>query len=65
MTLEEGAEAPSRADLIVFCRDRIGYKAPDEIVFLAPEGHVGTDRFSVNLVVDADHPGQLDRGVLQ
>ena len=34
VTLEEGAEAPSRADLIVFCRDRIGYKAPDEIVFL-------------------------------
>jgi len=34
VTLEEGAERPSRADLIVFCRERIGYKAPDEIVFL-------------------------------
>jgi long-chain acyl-CoA synthetase len=34
VTLEEGAEAPSRADLIVFCRERIGYKAPEEIVFL-------------------------------
>jgi acyl-CoA synthetase (AMP-forming)/AMP-acid ligase II len=34
VTLNEGAEPPSRADLIVFCRDRIGYKAPDEIVFL-------------------------------
>jgi long-chain acyl-CoA synthetase len=33
-TLREGAEPPSRADLIVFCRERIGYKAPDEIVFL-------------------------------
>jgi long-chain acyl-CoA synthetase len=32
--LAEGAERPSRADLIAFCRERIGYKAPDEIVFL-------------------------------
>jgi acyl-CoA synthetase (AMP-forming)/AMP-acid ligase II len=34
VTLSEGAERPSRADLIVFCRERIGYKAPEEIVFL-------------------------------
>jgi acyl-CoA synthetase (AMP-forming)/AMP-acid ligase II len=34
VSLKEGAEAPSRADLIVFCRERIGYKAPEEIVFL-------------------------------
>ena len=34
VTLSEEVETPSRADLIVFCRDRIGYKAPDEIVFL-------------------------------
>lgn len=34
VTLGEGAERPSRADLIVFCRERIGYKAPEEIVFL-------------------------------
>jgi long-chain acyl-CoA synthetase len=34
VTLREGVEAPARADLIVFCRERIGYKAPDEIVFL-------------------------------
>jgi len=27
-------EAPAMADLIVFCRDRIGYKAPEEIVVL-------------------------------
>ena len=33
-TLRTGVESPSRADLIVFCRQRIGYKAPDEIVFL-------------------------------
>jgi long-chain acyl-CoA synthetase len=34
VTLGEGVDPPSRADLIVFCRERIGYKAPDEIVFL-------------------------------
>ena len=34
VTLGEGAEAPTRGDLIVFCRDRVGYKAPEEIVFL-------------------------------
>src|ERR1700761_5794636 len=34
VTCEEGAERPSAADLIVHCRERIGYKAPEEIVFL-------------------------------
>jgi acyl-CoA synthetase (AMP-forming)/AMP-acid ligase II len=34
VTLAEGAEKPSSADLIVFCRERIGYKAPEEVVFL-------------------------------
>ncbi|HVO53342.1 MAG TPA: class I adenylate-forming enzyme family protein [Solirubrobacterales bacterium] len=34
VTLREGAERPSSADLAVFCRDRVGYKAPEEIVFL-------------------------------
>jgi acyl-CoA synthetase (AMP-forming)/AMP-acid ligase II len=34
VTLSDDAEPPSRADLIVFCRERIGYKAPEEIVFL-------------------------------
>ena len=34
VTLNEDADPPSRADLIVFCRERIGYKAPEEIVFL-------------------------------
>jgi acyl-coenzyme A synthetase/AMP-(fatty) acid ligase len=34
VTLGEGAEKPSAADLIVHCRERIGYKAPEEIVFL-------------------------------
>ena len=34
VTLREGAERPAVADLIRFCRERIGYKAPEEIVFL-------------------------------
>jgi len=34
VTLEEGAEPPARADLIAFCRERVGYKAPEEILFL-------------------------------
>lgn len=35
VTLKEGASRPSSADLTSFARDRIGYKAPEEIVFLA------------------------------
>ncbi len=34
VTVREGAERPTAADLIVFCRDRVGYKAPEEVVFL-------------------------------
>jgi acyl-CoA synthetase (AMP-forming)/AMP-acid ligase II len=34
VTLRPDVERPSAADLIVFCRDRVGYKAPEEIVFL-------------------------------
>ena len=34
VTLRPGAERPSSADLIVHCRDRVGYKAPEEVVFL-------------------------------
>ncbi len=34
VTVRPGAEPPSSADLIVHCRERIGYKAPEEIVFL-------------------------------
>ncbi len=35
VTLKEGAEPPSSTELIHFARDRVGYKAPEEIVFLA------------------------------
>jgi long-chain acyl-CoA synthetase len=34
VTLRDDATRPSSAELIVFCRDRIGYKAPEEIIFL-------------------------------
>ncbi|HEU5063850.1 MAG TPA: class I adenylate-forming enzyme family protein [Solirubrobacterales bacterium] len=34
VTLRDGAERPTAAELIVFCRERIGYKAPEEVVFL-------------------------------
>jgi long-chain acyl-CoA synthetase len=34
ITLRPGAERPSSADLIVHCRERIGYKAPEEVVVL-------------------------------
>jgi long-chain acyl-CoA synthetase len=35
VTLREGAARPSSADLIVFARERVGYEAPEEVVFLA------------------------------
>jgi acyl-coenzyme A synthetase/AMP-(fatty) acid ligase len=34
ITLRERAERPAAADLIRFCRERIGYRAPEEIVVL-------------------------------
>jgi acyl-CoA synthetase (AMP-forming)/AMP-acid ligase II len=34
VTLREGAERPAAQDLIRFARERVGYKAPEEIVFL-------------------------------
>jgi acyl-coenzyme A synthetase/AMP-(fatty) acid ligase len=34
VTVRKGSERPVVADLIRFCRERIGYKAPEEIVFL-------------------------------
>jgi long-chain acyl-CoA synthetase len=34
VTLRPDAERPSSGDLIVFCRARVGYKAPEEVVVL-------------------------------
>jgi long-chain acyl-CoA synthetase len=64
VTLEQGAERPSRADLIVFCRERVGYKAPEEIVFidempLNPTGKI--DRVGLKeMAEDHLHPHGLD-----
>jgi acyl-coenzyme A synthetase/AMP-(fatty) acid ligase len=35
VTLKEGAPPPSASELISFARDRVGYKAPEEIAFLS------------------------------
>jgi long-chain acyl-CoA synthetase len=69
VTLREGAEQPSRADLIVFCRDRVGYKAPEEIVFLEqmplnPTGKI--DRAGLKrMAEDHLHPHGLGRRLLE
>ena len=34
VTTREGAPQPSTAEVILFCRDRVGYKAPEEVIFL-------------------------------
>ncbi len=65
VTLREGAERPSSADLIVFARDRVGYKAPEEIVFLDemplnPTGKI--DRVGLKrMAEDHLHPHGLER----
>jgi long-chain acyl-CoA synthetase len=64
VTLREGAERPSSADLIVFCRERVGYKAPEEVVFLDemplnPTGKI--DRVGLKrMAEDHLHPHGLD-----
>jgi long-chain acyl-CoA synthetase len=64
VTLRDNAERPSSADLIVFCRERIGYKAPEEIVFLDemplnPTGKI--DRVGLKrMAEDHLHPHGLD-----
>jgi len=58
------AERPSSADLIVHCRDRVGYKAPEEVVVLDemplnPTGKI--DRAGLKkLAEDHLHPHGLD-----
>ena len=64
VTLREGAESPSTGDLIVFCRERIGYKAPEEVVFLGemplnPTGKI--DRVGLKrMAEDHLHPHGLE-----
>ena len=57
VTLQNDQPKPSSGDLIVFCRERIGYKAPEEIIFLDaiplnPSGKI--DRVSLKKMAE-DH----------
>jgi len=64
VTLRPDAERPSSADLIVFCRDRVGYKAPEEVVVLEemplnPTGKI--DRVGLKrMAEDHLHPHGLE-----
>jgi long-chain acyl-CoA synthetase len=64
VTIRDEAERPASADLIVFCRDRVGYKAPEEVVVLDemplnPTGKI--DRVGLKrMVEDHLHPHGLD-----
>lgn len=64
VTVREGAGRPTSADLIVFCRERVGYKAPEEVVFLEemplnPTGKI--DRVGLKqMAEDHLHPHGLD-----
>ncbi len=64
VTLRPGVPRPKSADLIVFCRKRIGYKEPEEIVVLEemplnPTGKI--DRVGLKrLAEDHLHPHGLD-----
>ncbi|UGS36497.1 class I adenylate-forming enzyme family protein [Capillimicrobium parvum] len=64
VTLREGAPRTSAADLIVFCRERVGYKAPEEIVFLDEMPLNPTGKLDRNglrqMAEDHLHPHGLD-----
>ena len=58
ITLHEGIEIPGAGELIAFARERIGYKAPEEVVFLdeMPLTPVGkTDRATLKKMADTQH----------
>ena len=63
ITIRDGEERPTSQDLIRWARERIGYKAPDEIVFLDdiplnPTGKVDRNRLK-QLAEDHVHPHGL------
>jgi acyl-CoA synthetase (AMP-forming)/AMP-acid ligase II len=64
VTCREGAAPPSSAELIVHCRERVGYKAPEEVVFLEemplnPTGKI--DRVGLKrMAEDHLHPHGLE-----
>lgn len=58
VTLREGAVAPSSQELIRFARERVGYKAPEEIVFLKemPLNATGkVDRVGLKRIAEEQH----------
>jgi acyl-CoA synthetase (AMP-forming)/AMP-acid ligase II len=67
VTLRPAAERPSSADLIVHCRERIGYKAPEEVIVLEemplnPTGKI--DRVGLKRLAEEHlHPHGLDQSV--
>ncbi len=61
VTLHHDVTAPSASELIVFARERIGYKAPEDIVFLdemplSPAGK--TDRTTLKKMAEAQIHGE-------
>ena len=57
VTLHRGAPPPRASDLIAFARERIGYKAPEELIFLdemplSPDGK--TDRTTLKKMAEAN-----------
>ena len=64
VTVRDGAPVPTSADLIEFARDRVGYKAPEEVVFLDemplnPTGKL--DRVGLKRLAEEQlHPHGLD-----
>jgi acyl-coenzyme A synthetase/AMP-(fatty) acid ligase len=66
VTLREGAMRPTSAELIAYARERVGYKAPEEIVFLEemPLNATGkVDRVTLKrLAEEQSHRHLGDRG---
>jgi acyl-CoA synthetase (AMP-forming)/AMP-acid ligase II len=64
VTVRHGESRPTAADLIVFCRDRVGYKAPEEVVFLDEMPLNPTGKLDRNglkrMAEDHVHPHGLD-----
>ncbi len=62
VTIKPGIDRPSAVELIAFARQRVGYKAPEEIVFLdtmplTPSSKV--DRMALKRLAEADHATAL------
>jgi len=58
ITIKEGAEAPDIFELIKFSRERVGYKAPEDIVILEeiplnPTGKI--DRIKLKQIAEEEH----------